>query len=190
MGLECAVRVFQSYLAAEYAEAVAVRTESDEVLRERRAASEEFMVSTAENIMSSAHGRAPVSPEDLKKYALTANQVAQRVLFLTVEHAHPRWGSVYAGYISGGRPTTTGSYGMLLFSVDIGGELKIAAEYLPDFYDSGPEPRWRHGQGERMDNLGEPLAAHMTVEPSRPEHLDHCSAIMHAVSPGERPSGT
>jgi hypothetical protein len=178
MDLECASEFLNSYLDAEYAERLASRTESDEVLSERRRLSESFFRSTPDSPMFSVIGRRPgYSAEELADYARTVDQLARRVLFLVAEYEHSEWGRVFAGYVSGSSPRITGAYELKLFVKEIEGERKIIAQYASEILKPAPPVQWVHVQGVHIDDLGSPLAVKSLSEPTFKAHRLDWAAV-------------
>lgn len=183
MEIDDAVEFFNAYLDAEYAEGVAARSEPDEVLDERREASESFMHAVPGAIMSSVIGRGPGwSTEKLAEYAQTVNQVARRVMFLVAEYRCPAWGRIFGGYASGPRPRITGSYGQLLYAAEVEGRLKIIAQYAPEILEPAPPMRWSHAQGAEIGKLGRPVALRVLAEPTLEEHRQDWLAICESMA--------
>lgn len=183
MEIDGAVDFFNAYLDAEYAEAVAARSEPDQVLDERRRASEAFMYAAPGVVMSSVIGRGRGwSAEKLSEYAQTVHQVARRVLFLVAEYRHSEWDRLFAGYASGPRPRITGSYGQLLYAAEIEGQPKIIAQYAPEILEPAPPMRWSHAQGAEIGDPGRPVAIRALAEPTLQEHRQDWIALRESMA--------
>ncbi|WP_190123256.1 hypothetical protein [Streptomyces inusitatus] len=175
-----AVSFFNSYLDADYAGNLAVRSESDEVLKERQIASRGFWHSTLNAPLSPGFGRPVGMPsEELARLAAKMNPVRRR-LFLVAEYDDVEWGALYAGYI-GGRGRTVQSYGGLLYAAGINGELKIIASYKEDIDKVPPPLRWCHSQGVEITLSGNPVAIRpLEVPTGRIAHKQDWEAFRNA----------
>ncbi|MCX5342154.1 hypothetical protein [Streptomyces atratus] len=182
MEIDESVEFFNAYLDSEYAAAVAARTEPDEVLDERTATLETFMHAAPGTIMSPAVGRGRGwTAERLEKAARTVNEVARRNLFLVVEYKHSDWHSLFAGYVSGPTPLTTGSYGQLLYACEIDGLPKIIAEFFPEILEPAPPMKWSYAQGAQIGVLSKPKAIRALSEPTFAEHQQDWEAIQNSA---------
>ncbi|MFD9869090.1 hypothetical protein ACFXI8_26580 [Streptomyces niveus] len=169
---------FKSYLDAEYAAAVAARTEVDGVLDEHTALLESFLHATPGSVMTPTVSRGrDWSAERLEKSALTVGDVARRDLFLVARYNHPEWHPLFAGIASGQTPLTTGSYGQLLYVTKIGGAPKIISEYFPEILEPAPPMVWSHTQGAEINGIGEPAEVCAVTAPTFDEHLEDWKEI-------------
>ena len=164
--MEDVVKFFNSFLDIYYAGTLAVYSESDAVLDERRAASMEFVHAVPGVIMSPLFGRERGLPADELAEFAEEMDVTRRPLFLVAEYRHPSWGALYGGYIGDDSSATAGSYGGLLYATEIDRELKIIAIYREDFDKASPPVRWRHSQGAEIGDPGKPVAVRPLEAPT------------------------
>jgi hypothetical protein len=163
-----AVDFFNAYLDVEFAEAVAVYHEPDDVLASRREVSESYMYSLPGFRMASRLGRPPMSAERLAELSRSA-KVSRRVLFMVNEYRHVNFGPIFAAFVSGAQPILADSYESLLYATEVDEEIKIISEFFVDF-DHLSSVKWNHAQGVDVGDPGESVAVRALTEPGEPEH--------------------
>ncbi|MFD4949354.1 hypothetical protein ACFWNT_44465 [Streptomyces sp. NPDC058409] len=181
MIIESVMQFFDTYLDVEYAAAVSARTEQNALLDKRVAALEGFLHAVPGVIMSPTIGRGQNwSAERLAKASHSVGDVARRTLFLVAEYNHPEWRPLYAAYVSGPTPLSTGSYGQLLCATEVDGNMKIISEYFPEILEPAPPMTWSHAQGAAIDLPGTPTTVRALAAPTFKEHEEDWTSMSSA----------
>ncbi|WP_239160602.1 winged helix-turn-helix transcriptional regulator [Virgisporangium ochraceum] len=165
--LDEAVEFYAAYLDALYRYEVAVRTEPDDVLAERRARAHTFLDPLRGAWIDTWSPRPPgLTPEEIGQWEARLPTMRRPALFLVAEYAVPEWGSLFAGYTGGTGTLTYRSYMYRFLAGEVDGKPAIVSQYSiePSYGEEG-QVTWDFTQGVEVADLGRPVAARGLREP-------------------------
>ncbi|MFD2767476.1 hypothetical protein [Micromonospora eburnea] len=180
MDLDEAVEFYTAYLDALYQYEVAVRTEPDDVLAERRARAQAFLDPLRGTWVDTSSPRPPdMTPEQISERAEKLPTVARPSLFLVAEFAVPEWNSLFAGYTGGADEGTFRSYMFRYFAGEVEGKPAIITQYMlePSYGEPG-QVTWDFTQGVEVGDLGRPVAARGLQEPFLDDQIEDYRQIL------------
>jgi hypothetical protein len=179
--LDEAVEFYTAYLDALYQYEIAVRTEPDDVLAERRAQAQTFLDPRRGTWVDTWSPRPPgLTPEEISERGAKLPTVQRPALFLVAEYVVPERGSLFAGYTGGAAKRTYRSYMYRFLTGEVDGKPAIVTQYsIEPSYGEEDQVTWEFTQGVEVADLGRPVAARGLQEPFLDEQIPDYRRILH-----------